>query len=44
MGFAAFLYLAGFLSDSSGNGSVLTEAEKTTVLKLQVGFPHYLGG
>ncbi|XP_006651719.2 uncharacterized protein LOC102704789 [Oryza brachyantha] len=36
MGFAAFLYLAGFLSDSSG-GSVLTETEKTTVLKLQVG-------
>ena len=45
MGFAAFLYLAGFLSDSSGNGSVLTEAQKTTVLKLQVGSPHYyLGG
>uniref|UniRef100_A0A0E0D4X2 Uncharacterized protein n=1 Tax=Oryza meridionalis TaxID=40149 RepID=A0A0E0D4X2_9ORYZ len=36
MGFAAFLYLAGFLSDSSG-GSVLTETDKTTVLKLQVG-------
>lgn len=35
MGFAAFLYLAGFLSDSSG-GSVLTETDKTTVLKLQV--------
>jgi hypothetical protein len=40
VGFAAFLYLAGFLSDSSGNGSVLTETEKTTVLKLQV----HLGG
>ncbi|KAF8681880.1 hypothetical protein HU200_045326 [Digitaria exilis] len=37
MGFAAFLYLAGFLSDSPGNGSVLTETQKTTVLKLQVG-------
>ncbi|RLN42737.1 uncharacterized protein C2845_PM01G31340 [Panicum miliaceum] len=37
MGFAAFLYLAGFMSDSSGNGSVLTETQKTTVLKLQVG-------
>ncbi|KAL5211128.1 hypothetical protein ABZP36_006751 [Zizania latifolia] len=36
VGFAAFLYLAGFLSDSPG-GSVLTETEKTTVLKLQVG-------
>ncbi|KAL5218183.1 hypothetical protein ABZP36_018867 [Zizania latifolia] len=36
VGFAAFLYLAGFLSDSSG-GSVLTDTEKTTVLKLQVG-------
>ncbi|KAG8097840.1 hypothetical protein GUJ93_ZPchr0013g34652 [Zizania palustris] len=34
VGFAAFLYLAGFLSDSPG-GSVLTETEKTTVLKLQ---------
>ncbi|XP_062214909.1 uncharacterized protein LOC133915676 isoform X2 [Phragmites australis] len=37
MGFAAFLYLAGFLSDSSSGGSVLTETQKTTVLKLQVG-------
>ncbi|CAD6206264.1 unnamed protein product [Miscanthus lutarioriparius] len=37
IGFAAFLYLAGFLSDSSGGASVLTETEKTTVLKLQVG-------
>ncbi|XP_062212104.1 uncharacterized protein LOC133913077 [Phragmites australis] len=37
IGFAAFLYLAGFLSDSSGGGSVLTETQKTTVLKLQVG-------
>ncbi|CAN6298171.1 unnamed protein product [Urochloa humidicola] len=37
MGFAAFLYLAGFLSDSPGNGSVLTETQRTTVLKLQVG-------
>ncbi|KQK13686.1 uncharacterized protein LOC100843817 [Brachypodium distachyon] len=37
VGFAAFLYLAGFLSDSSGGGSVLTETQKTTVLKLQVG-------
>jgi hypothetical protein len=36
IGFAAFLYLAGFLSDSPGNGSVLTETQKTTVLKLQV--------
>lgn len=43
MGFAAFLYLAGFLSDSPGNGSVLTETQKTTVLKLQVGFRRYLG-
>ncbi|PWZ56690.1 hypothetical protein Zm00014a_027248 [Zea mays] len=37
IGFAAFLYLAGFLSDSSGGTSVLTETDKTTVLKLQVG-------
>ncbi|XP_066326230.1 FLUCTUATING-LIGHT-ACCLIMATION protein 1, chloroplastic-like [Miscanthus floridulus] len=37
IGFAAFLYLAGFLSDSSGSASVLTDTEKTTVLKLQVG-------
>ncbi|TVU45562.1 hypothetical protein EJB05_05051, partial [Eragrostis curvula] len=37
IGFAAFLYLAGFLSDSPGGGSVLTETQKTTVLKLQVG-------
>ncbi|KAL6637647.1 hypothetical protein ACP70R_025219 [Stipagrostis hirtigluma subsp. patula] len=35
MGFAAFLYLAGFLSDSSGGGSLLTDTQKTTVLKLQ---------
>jgi hypothetical protein len=44
MGFAAFLYLAGFLSDSSGATSVLTETEKTTVLKLQVGFGCCFGG
>jgi len=44
IGFAAFLYLAGFLSDSSGGASVLTETEKTTVLKLQVGFVCCFGG
>jgi len=44
IGFAAFLYLAGFLSDSSGGASVLTETEKTTVLKLQVGFGCCFGG
>ncbi|KAI4998540.1 hypothetical protein ZWY2020_053882 [Hordeum vulgare] len=37
VGFAAFLYLGGFLTDSSGGGSVLTDTQKTTVLKLQVG-------
>jgi hypothetical protein len=35
MGFMAFLFLTGFLSDSS-EGSVLTETQKTSVLKLQV--------
>lgn len=35
MGFAAFILVSGFLSDRS-EGSVLTAAEKTTVLKLQV--------
>lgn len=35
MGFMAFLFLTGFLSDSSG-GSVLTETQKTSVIKLQV--------
>jgi len=44
IGFAAFLYLAGFLSDSSGSVSVLTDTEKTTVLKLQVGFGCCFGG
>jgi hypothetical protein len=38
VGFAAFLYLGGFLTDSSGGGSVLTDTQKTTVLKLQVFF------
>uniref|UniRef100_J3LNX0 Uncharacterized protein n=1 Tax=Oryza brachyantha TaxID=4533 RepID=J3LNX0_ORYBR len=42
MGFAALLYLTGFLSDSSGS-SVLTEMEKTTVLNLQRQHWHYLG-
>ncbi|KAK1644671.1 hypothetical protein QYE76_062476 [Lolium multiflorum] len=37
VGFAAFLYLGGFLGDSAGGGSVLTDTQKTTVLKLQVG-------
>ncbi|KAM0923653.1 hypothetical protein ACQ4PT_005389 [Festuca glaucescens] len=37
MGFAAFLYLSGFLTSSSGGGSMLTDTQKTTVLKLQVG-------
>ncbi|KAF7805185.1 uncharacterized protein G2W53_044296 [Senna tora] len=36
MGFAAFILVSGFLSDRS-EGSVLTAAEKTSVLKLQVG-------
>ncbi|XP_057439458.1 uncharacterized protein LOC130731248 [Lotus japonicus] len=36
VGFAAFILVSGFLSDRS-EGSVLTAAEKTTVLKLQVG-------
>lgn len=44
IGFAAFLYLAGFLSDSSGGTSVLTETDKTTVLKLQVSFGCCFGG
>jgi hypothetical protein len=35
MGFMAFLFLTGFLSDSS-EGSVLTETQKTSVIKLQV--------
>ncbi|KAK4776386.1 hypothetical protein SAY86_005074 [Trapa natans] len=36
MGFAAFILVSGFLSDRS-EGSVLAAAEKTSVLKLQVG-------
>ncbi|XP_057960673.1 uncharacterized protein LOC131152814 [Malania oleifera] len=36
MGFVAFILLWGFLSDRS-EGGVLTAAEKTSVLKLQVG-------
>ncbi|KAL2345771.1 hypothetical protein Fmac_007056 [Flemingia macrophylla] len=36
MGFLAFVLVSGFLSDRS-DGSVLTAADKTTVLKLQVG-------
>ncbi|WJX80218.1 hypothetical protein P8452_63243 [Trifolium repens] len=36
VGFAAFVLVSGFLSDRS-DGSVLTAAGKTTVLKLQVG-------
>ncbi|KAI5424147.1 uncharacterized protein LOC127132281 [Lathyrus oleraceus] len=36
VGFAAFILVSGFLSDRS-EGSVLTAAGKTTVLKLQVG-------
>lgn len=35
VGFVAFILVSGFLSDRS-EGSVLTAAEKTTVLKLQV--------
>jgi hypothetical protein len=35
VGFAAFVLVSGFLSDRS-EGSVLTAAGKTTVLKLQV--------
>ncbi|KAL3591353.1 hypothetical protein D5086_009993 [Populus alba] len=35
-GFAAFMLVSGFLSDRN-EGGVLTAAEKTTVLKLQVG-------
>lgn len=35
MGFLAFVLVSGFLSDRS-EGSVLTAADKTTVLKLQV--------
>ncbi|PNY00354.1 hypothetical protein L195_g023634, partial [Trifolium pratense] len=34
VGFAAFILVSGFLSDRS-DGSVLTAAGKTTVLKLQ---------
>ncbi|KAJ3672956.1 hypothetical protein LUZ60_006330 [Juncus effusus] len=37
MGFMVFLFLTGFLSDSSDSGSVLTETQKTSVIKLQVG-------
>ncbi|ONK59670.1 uncharacterized protein A4U43_C08F9100 [Asparagus officinalis] len=37
MGFAAVILLSGFLSDRSDDGSVLTAAQKTSVLKLQVG-------
>ncbi|XP_020100316.1 uncharacterized protein LOC109718470 [Ananas comosus] len=37
MGFAAFLLVGGILSDWSGSASVLTETQKTTVIKLQVG-------
>ncbi|KAK2365145.1 myelin-associated oligodendrocyte basic protein [Trifolium repens] len=37
VGFAAFVLVSGFLSDRS-DGSVLTAAGKTTVLKLQNGF------
>ncbi|KAK7337887.1 hypothetical protein VNO77_18476 [Canavalia gladiata] len=36
VGFLAFVFVSGFLSDRS-EGSVLTAADKTTVLKLQVG-------
>lgn len=36
VGFLAFVLVSGFLSDRS-EGSVLTAADKTTVLKLQVG-------
>ncbi|KAI3979749.1 hypothetical protein MKX01_013844 [Papaver californicum] len=35
-GFAAFVLVSGFLSDQS-DGSVLTDTQKTTVIKLQVG-------
>ncbi|KAF5194575.1 myelin-associated oligodendrocyte basic protein [Thalictrum thalictroides] len=35
-GFAAFVVVSGFLSDRS-DGSVLTDTQKTTVVKLQVG-------
>ncbi|XP_010277329.1 PREDICTED: uncharacterized protein LOC104611801 [Nelumbo nucifera] len=35
-GFAAFILVSGFLSDRS-EGSVLTDTQKTSVLKLQVG-------
>ncbi|PIA44900.1 hypothetical protein AQUCO_01700464v1 [Aquilegia coerulea] len=35
-GFAAFIVVSGFLSDRS-EGSVLTDTQKTTVIKLQVG-------
>lgn len=37
LGFAAFVLLSGFLSDRSDDGSILTETQKTSVLKLQVG-------
>lgn len=40
VGFAAFILVSGFLSDRS-EGSVLTAAGKTTVLKLQVSFTLY---
>ncbi|KAK1259128.1 hypothetical protein QJS04_geneDACA010198 [Acorus gramineus] len=37
MGFAAVILLSGFLSDRSDDGSILTETQKTSVIKLQVG-------
>ncbi|KAL9320357.1 hypothetical protein ACSQ67_012196 [Phaseolus vulgaris] len=42
VGFLAFVLVSGFLSDRS-EGSVLTAADKTTVLKLQRGLVHREG-
>ncbi|XP_010414898.1 PREDICTED: uncharacterized protein LOC104700974 [Camelina sativa] len=37
VGFAAFVLVSGFLSDRSQGDSILTDTQKTSVIKLQVG-------
>jgi uncharacterized membrane protein len=37
VGFAAFVLVSGFLSDRSQDDSILTDTQKTSVIKLQVG-------
>ncbi|ESQ29810.1 hypothetical protein EUTSA_v10023608mg [Eutrema salsugineum] len=37
VGFAAFVLVSGFLSDRSQDDGILTETQKTSVIKLQVG-------